>query len=1008
MRALPCLTLLAVLAGCASPPPDSYVQGTGGRVDDKSVDLGRNTVNESCVQSASAGPTTDVYCGAWQQPSAHVRLVGGGDLATAQAQMAASPWRANLDSAYLCGAARPVTLASGPALQMDCTGKVGGWPYVALATAAGGRAWLADGVVSAVPAIGQSIAVLSGQVQAQTVSSAAVLAMQAERTGAQARATGDSRQYALLMLQGAQANLVDNPVAAESAYGAALSVQEKALGRDNPNLAEPLMHLALQLSNEGRYGEADGQFGRAELLAPRQQGDETLQTRLLYYEGLHAMNQKRFDVALDKLKAAEAGYLAVVDPSELRPRAAGTGISATLEDVVTTPADRLRTQYVIGLVETWRSQAEVLRDLNRPADSVAKLQQATALARNARLNQPRVTARLRRSEALSASRAGQGDDALTGFDTSMADFRQAYPGSRPLAMVGLLNAQELMARRNSAGAVAACRTSVQVLVEVKSGYSPERMAPCLDAFAAEAAKATGAARQDMLGQMFLASQVARSSQTEQQISLASARLGASKDTKVAAAIRAQQDAATALSTIRRRLREAEAEAGTTPTAAARALTEQMGKAEATLDATGSALQAAAPNYGQLVQQVTPAADILALLGPDEAFVSITLTDRDGWVFLLRQGSIAVAPVAGGAGTVDPLVRRIRVAMVPSTPAFDAAAAQALYTDLFGTFGPQMAGVKGLTVAPGGSLLALPFGVLLSGPAQADRLGDAPWLARTMAVGHVPSPGNFVALRKIAGASKAPNPWFGFGDFRPVSLAQARQSFGPACGDSAELLARIPPLPSARQELSVAARIMGAGPGDELLGDSFTVPAVRRTDLSNYRILHFATHAILPSDLKCQTEAAIITSPDRGARNAATALLTASDLTEIKLDADLVILSACNSGGSDGKLTGGESLSALARSFFYGGARGLMITHWEVSDQAATFITADTLRRLKAEPGLSGAEALQSAQVDVLEKAGKGLPAEFAHPFYWAPFALIGQSGTQTARQTAARGSPTRS
>ena len=123
----------------------------------------------------------------------------------------------------------------------------------------------------------------------------------------------------------------------------------------------------------------------------------------------------------------------------------------------------------------------------------------------------------------------------------------------------------------------------------------------------------------------------------------------------------------------------------------------------------------------------------------------------------------------------------------------------------------------------------------------------------------------------------------------------------------------------------------------------------QTPLKNYRILHFATHALLPTDLRCQNEPAIVTSAPAGRRDASGALLTATDILGLDLDADLVILSACNSGGPGGT-TAGESLSGLARAFFYAGARSLLVTHWSVNDQAAAFLVADTLRRMQAEPG----------------------------------------------------------
>ena len=110
-----------------------------------------------------------------------------------------------------------------------------------------------------------------------------------------------------------------------------------------------------------------------------------------------------------------------------------------------------------------------------------------------------------------------------------------------------------------------------------------------------------------------------------------------------------------------------------------------------------------------------------------------------------------------------------------------------------------------------------------------------------------------------------------------------------------------------------------------------------------------------------------------------------------LDADLVILSACNSGGPGGT-TAGESLSGLARSFFYAGARALLVTHWSVNDQTAAFLVSDTLRRLRAKPEDGIAAALRDAQLGMLAEAGHGMVADVAHPFYWAPFAVIGEGG----------------
>ena len=288
---------------------------------------------------------------------------------------------------------------------------------------------------------------------------------------------------------------------------------------------------------------------------------------------------------------------------------------------------------------------------------------------------------------------------------------------------------------------------------------------------------------------------------------------------------------------------------------------------------------------------------------------------------------------------------------------------------------------------------------MTGPADPARLAEAPFLMRRTTIAHVPAPANFVTLRGVANTSAARKPWFGFGDSQPVSLAQAVASFpAGACGDSARKLAGLAPLPGAARELEIVRASFGATAADELLGASFTADRVLRArdSLRDYRILHFAAHALLPSDLRCESEAAIVTSAPPGAPDAAGALLTASRLLGLDLDAVLVILSACDSGGpGDG---GGESLSGLARSFFYAHARSLMVSHWDVDDRIGALLVALTVDALKTHPGLGAAGALRDAQLDLLDRVAAGkVPSVIAHPFFWAPFAVIGEGGAISAR-----------
>jgi len=1009
------LLLLLPVAGCETPPPDAYVHGmVGAGKPAAQISIGKNAVDENCTQSAGTGDSAAIYCGTWEEPSARVR--SGGPAGGAQlAQLAtASPWRDSIDTRFHCDPPAATTiLGNNPAELMQCTRLVGGWAHVAMVAAVNGTIWYADGVLPASRVMERSIGVLAGVMKpdATPVSSAAD-ALLASRLAAQAFSSGDVGQFDELMVAGTRANLADNTGAAESAFRAALALQQKLLGKDNPNTATTMMSLALQLSNEGRFAEADALFDQATKLVPAS-AEAIAPARLLHYRGLDAMNQGKLDLALQLLTQADALYAAQVPAAALSakppPPAAShfafatsqvTSSLAPDEELITDPRAQ---SALLGLIEVRRNRAVVLRVLGKPAEADKLLQSANDLARGNGLARPIVNARLYRTTALTSLAQGQDVQALAELQESTQAFDRALPGSKPLAETYLLHAGELMRTGHGAEALPICHNAVTTLAELKAGTTPVLMAPCLDAYAEAAAGEKDHGRdQNLLAEMFTASQLAQGGITSQQIAQASATLAENaRNPKVGEAIRLQRDLKGKLDTLlsqRDDLTQALRQ-GAPPnpeiTAQAAAFDKQIAETRAKMADADAALQAASPNYGQLVQQVVSAKEVFVALHPGEAFAAIALADQDGWVFLLRSNTLTVSKIGAGLPEIAGLVKRIREGIELTTaglPPFDIADAVRLYKLTMGGVAPQLEGAKALVVAPTGPLLSLPFEVMLTGPTDPTHLAEAPWLARQFTLAHVPAPSNFVSLRKIASGSRATKPWFGFGDFKPVTLAQAERSFpGTTCADSAQLLAGLPRLPYAVKELGAARQLLDASPADELLGPAFTAQSVLKTPLKNYRILHFATHALLPTDLACQSQPAIVTSDPAGATDATGALLSASQLVGLDLDADLVILSACNSGGPGGT-TAGESLSGLARAFFYADARSLLVTHWSVNDQVAAFLVADTLRRMKEEPALGVAGALRNAQLAMLADAGKGLPAEIAHPFFWAPFAVIGEGG----------------
>ena len=936
------LLLLAVagLAACATPPSSAPGAGLG--------PLGRTSEGEECRLIAGG----DILCGEAASPSARLRMVQN-----ATPRGAAEDARRALDSRLECAAPRDTTALGGqPAAIMDCRRRVGGWPSFVLAVPSGGRMWLAEGVLPAQALAETGILRMSTQATVETPP--ANVEQAAQRQARAAFATGDIHRFEGLMAIGRDANQAERFVAAETAYRAALALQERALGTNSPDRFLPMTLLALQLSNQGRFPEAEALLNRAAALAPRA-ADPLAPAQLAHYRGLHAANRGRHDAALALLAESEAAYSAWVPPELRAGRRAG----------VPPPlfTDPLATRALIGLIETRRNSAAVLRSMGRLGEAELASSQAQMLASvgGDAVGADVINARLARTGGAVTAGAGDQASAERGFARAATGFARGIPRSRPLADTLLLRAANVGAGQ----AAGLCRDAIEILRALREGTTPARIAPCLDGFVALGTPAG-------LAEAFEAAQLAQASVTTTQIATAAARLTASaRDPAVAEALRRREVADRLLAT---RYRERDAAAAEGGRADLATLNARIAEAETGFAEADAAAQSAAPGYAQLVQSVASTAEVLAALRPGEALVTTTLPPNGrGWSFVLLDGQVSVGRAGADTTQIAALVTRIRagVASGDGRGSFDAEAAHLLHEALFANVAEAYGRARTLIALPEGPLLSLPYGVLVTAapPRPAGHAGAA-FLLQRLPVAHVPAASSLVSLRR-AGASAATRPWLGFGDPRPVPASFAARSF-PAAPECGRGLSGLPALPASAIELRAAGQLMGAGPADVRVGPAFTMAAVRAAPLRQYRVLHFATHAVLPSDLTCLNEPALIasaTGPD-----ASEAIITAGSILDLDLDADLVVLSACNSGGG---AAAGESLSTLARAFFFSGARGLLVTHWYVNDAAAARVAVLTLRNIR--DGDAPAEALRKAQLGLMQVAGG------AHPALWAPFAMIG-------------------
>jgi CHAT domain-containing protein/tetratricopeptide (TPR) repeat protein len=357
---------------------------------------------------------------------------------------------------------------------------------------------------------------------------------------------------------------------------------------------------------------------------------------------------------------------------------------------------------------------------------------------------------------------------------------------------------------------------------------------------------------------------------------------------------------------------------------------------------------------------------------------------------------------------------------PDPLPFDHARAHKLYTGLFGEVQDLIKG-KHLLIVPSGPLTQLPFQVLVTQPAASGDHRAVAWLAREHAITVLPAVSSLKALRRVGRPSAAPKPMIGIGnplldgpdahasdraklarakqhcaETRPQRAATRHSSKGRGAARIATrgglvILADIKgqdPLPETADELCAVADGVKAEPREVLLGARATEREVRRLsaagDLANYRMVHFATHGTLAGELTGTHEPGLILTPPDTATDADDGYLSASEIAALKLDADWVILSACNTAA--GGATNAEALSGLGRAFIYAGARSLLVSHWAVDSDATVKLITGAVREMSGDAKVGRAEAMRRSMLALIDKGSK----EEAHPAFWAPFVVVGE------------------
>lgn len=435
-----------------------------------------------------------------------------------------------------------------------------------------------------------------------------------------------------------------------------------------------------------------------------------------------------------------------------------------------------------------------------------------------------------------------------------------------------------------------------------------------------------------------------------------------------------------------------------------------------------------PDYAALSNPLPMStAGLQSLLSHDEALVAFATRGKyPSYVFVVTRDRFDWKEISLGDDALSQKVTAFRVGLdvdqinkaksgAAGDRLFDLGVANDLYMTLFGQVEALIKDKKQLLVVPSGALTALPFHLLVTDkpavsiPENLAGYRDAAWLIKRQAVAVLPSIGSLKALRGFAPKTVGNKPLIGFGDpvFNPApgAVSESRSTMKTAARslntrsytdywrgaaiDRSQLSQALPQLPDTAIELQSIAQKIGVPASDIHLGQDANETVVKQGALSDYRIVYFATHALVAGDVNGVAEPSIVLSMPANPNEFDDGLLTASEVAQLKLNADWVVLSACNTIAGD--KPGAEALSGLARSFFYAGARALLVSHWAVDSAAATRLTTSTFEILKTDARLGRAEALRQAMLNYLNDPSS---PQNAYPAFWAPFAIIGEGAAR--------------
>jgi CHAT domain-containing protein len=989
MARLPVLLTAAMLLVACVPEMGSSLPDA--------LDLGASSEGDACragkrldTEAIGALARYDVFCGTWRRPAATLDVYPGDKTG---------------DAALLSECTSSAVSSSLGEGVLSCPGQVSGSLLQDLAVSAIGADNVvhARGIPGALPAMRRGAAALAG-LEAPIELSAD------EMAGLPGVAALQDQE--VLRRRGHRRNVSFRFSLAAEDYAKAVAIQDGLFGSDPVRRADIALDLALNLSSQGRFAEAE-QLLDDTALSAGVQTTSWLRDKLINYQAVHGLNTGNYREALALAEQPFApetfGAFAFVSgevaDSIISPRAAefvnhrsGNSVPPIYSDAELRPG--VRALILEAHRAYLRASALLLsgRDgagdaLDVAASLVERAPEGSAGWLDALIEERRA------ANDLELGNVGAARSRLSALVSRwVRDQPQSLLTARLLASLG----KAQIADGDVAAALASYDRSFDLYsgVEGSFGISPDVAGDYLGVLLR--AQKAGLGDDARLTQRFVdAFEGMVEPRAAAAMAMAAARVAAEG---TADEIRALQDAERALQEARLALQQG---ASTDDPEELARLTLAAETAEMLALEAEVLARHAQPQYMQLINGGAETADLVSTLAADEAFVAFAPTQAGGFGYAVFAGKIMPFGTELGRDEARRLVRRVRStlrARAGGTPPFAAQQAHNLFEGVFQPVYADLieAGVETLVFAPRGVIGSLPPSLLLSSfedehktLARSRSYSTLPWLANDFAFINTPSAASFVAAR-LADAPEATSGMTVFGppvapnntdawvkDFTARMAAEGRPE---RCG---QVFAGEPNL---QRPLTALRSSVGSAFGRrDVTGRAFTdLDIAQDASLVDQQVLVFVTHGFF-GDGFCISEPSLLTSLDRDGGDG---MLSATEILDLKLDATLVVLAACDTAraaeGAEGvaAVFDGAQLDGLVRSFVYAGARSVLATHWVADDAAADAIVRKFFADAARDPMH---EALRGAQRALIAQD------KFSHPYFWAPYVMIGDADRMLSR-----------